>query len=159
MTKKINTRTLIIASTLTFTGSVLALTPPTLSDLNGDGVVSAEEIRQIREAHKAEVLSQYDVDGNGELSRTERRAMKDARYDATLVDFDADGDGELSREERRAARDARRQAIEAQLDVDQNGVVSDEERAGYEEIRQARKDRGDRRGKKFGKRGDQEVSG
>lgn len=158
MTQKMNTRTLVVASALAFTGSVfsgslLAITPPTLTDLNGDGVISAEEINEIRQAHKADMLNQYDADGNGELSRLEKRALKDAHYDAALVEFDADGDGELSREERRAVREARRAAVEAQLDVNQDGVVSDEERAGFEQVREARGERGGRSGKKRGKFG------
>ena len=46
-----------------------------LSDLNGDGVISADEIRQARENSRAQMLSQFDADGNGELSRTERKAL------------------------------------------------------------------------------------
>jgi hypothetical protein len=118
---------------------------PTLTDTNGDGVISADEITAIRDAQRATDMATFDTDGNGELSRTERRAMQDARYEAMLQANDADGDGELSREERSAAKDAHRAAIEAQLDVNQDGEVSDEERAGFDEVK------GDKKGKKHGK--------
>jgi hypothetical protein len=109
-----------------------------LSDLNGDGVISADEIRTIKAAHRAQQLATYDADGNGTLSRDERRAMRDARYDEMLSMFDSDGDGELSRAERKAAKQARRSAREASLDVNGDGEISDAEKAGFEEIKAER---------------------
>lgn len=136
-----------IAATGLFAGVAMAMTPVELSDTDGDGVISAEEITSAREASKAAKLAQYDTDGNGELSRDERQAMKDARKQVALENFDIDGDGELSREERRAAREARRAEVQAMLDVNGDGEVSDAEAAGYESVA------ADRGGRKGGKRG------
>lgn len=119
-----------------------AMTPATLTDTNGDGVISAAEIQQSREAQRAAALAQYDADGDGELSRSERKAMKQARRAAMTAEYDSDGDGKLSRTERKAAREARRAAVETQLDVDGNGVVSDAERAGFDEVKENRRGHG-----------------
>lgn len=128
----------IIASSIVavFSGSVLAVTPPAYTDLDGDGVISEAEVSQIRDSHRATMLSEYDVNGDGELSRLERREAKDARHEQMVQQYDADGDGELSRDERKAARKARHSAIEAQFDVNQDGTLSDEERAGLDSVRQ-----------------------
>ena len=117
---------------------VMAMDSIKLTDSNGDGVISAEEITQVRDKHKAAMLQQYDADGNGELSRLEKRAMKDDRYAEAVANFDTDGDGELSRDERKAAKQARRAAFKAQLDVNQDGVVSDAESAVFDELREGR---------------------
>lgn len=121
----------LIGSILSF--SVIASMPP-LTDTNGDGVISADEITAIRDAHRAATMGTYDTDGDGKLSRMEKRAMKDARYESMLQLYDADGNGELSRTERRAAHDARRDAVQLQLDVNQDGEVSDAERAGFDAV-------------------------
>jgi len=135
---------------------VWAFTPPTLTDFNGDGVISVEEIVQSREARKATALQQYDSNGDGELSRAERKVLKEARRAAMVTRFDTDGDGELSRTEKKAAKEARRAAIEVQLDVDGDGTVSDAERAGYEEAKKDRRAKKGRHGhKKGGKPADQ----
>jgi len=133
-----------------FTSAVMAMTPVQLTDADGDGVISAQEIADARDAKKAETLAQFDADGNGELSRDERRSMKDARYESMLSQFDADGDGELSKEEKSAAKDVRRASTDAMLDVNGDGELSAEETAGIE---QAKDERGDRKkGKRGGKR-------
>ncbi len=126
-------------TTVFVSGSALAIGTAQLVDIDGDGVVSAEEIAQGRADQKAAMLGQYDTDGDGELSRSERKVMKADRRAALILEFDADGDGELSREERQASREARRANIEAQLDVNQDGVLSDAEQAGYNELRSERK--------------------
>lgn len=141
------------AAACLFAGTVAAAGMPNLTDTDGDGVISAEEINAQRAAYKEAQLAQFDTDGNGELSRMERRAMKDARYDSLLQTFDSDGDGELSREERRDARDARRAEIEAQLDVNGDGEVSEAEAAGFEEVKESKgKKRDGRKGKRGGDR-------
>lgn len=143
------TKKLAIASLLAAALGTITVTQAAsyqLSDTNGDGVISAEEIRAARQAHRAEQVALYDTDADGELSRDERRSMKDARRAEMLSQFDADGDGELSREERRAAKDARRATMEASLDVNGDGELSDAEMAGFEEIKEDRKS--GKRGKK-----------
>lgn len=164
--KKVQTKSAVLvaaAVAAVFSTSVLALTPPAFTDLDGDGVISEAEVKQIRESHRATLLSEYDVNGDGKLSRLERREAKDARHAQMVQQFDADGDGELSREERRSARDARRATLEAQFDVNQDGVLSDEERAGLESVKK-HKGRGGKGDKKAGRkhRGDrnaEEVTG
>ena len=128
----------IAVAAVVFSASVLAVTPPVYTDLDGDGVISESEVGQIRDSHRATILSEYDVDGDGELSRLERREVRDARYDQMVLKYDADGNGELSREERRAARAARRALLEAQFDVNQDGVLSDQERAGLDAVKERR---------------------
>ena len=133
--------------------------PVNLSDLDGDGVISAEEIAEAHEERRAAMLEQFDVDGDGELSGAERGAARDAREAERLATFDTDGDGELSHAERGAAKDARRAALAEALDVDGDGEVSEAERAGIDEVREERGDRGGRgdrgdRGDGRGERGD-----
>ena len=107
---------------------------PQFVDLDGDGVISAEEITQIRDEYMQTELSNYDTDGDGQLSRDEHDAIRAQHEAEMLVDFDTDGDGQLSRQEHEAARDAQRAIIETQLDVNQDGVLSDEELAGFEAV-------------------------
>lgn len=111
------------------------------TDTNGDGIISAEEIREAREASRAAMLEQYDENADGELSAAERGAARDAREAQMLSEFDTDGDGQLSHAERGAARDTQRAAMEAALDVNGDGEVSDAERAGFDEIRAERDNR------------------
>ena len=130
-----------------------------ITDTDGDGVISANEIREARNVSRAAMLEQFDVNGDGELSSAERGAARDAREAEMLGTFDTDGDGQLSHAERGAARDAQKAAMQAALDVDGDGVVSDAERAGIEEIRAERDNRrADGEGRKGKKRsGDQDA--
>ena len=128
-----------------------------VADTDGDGVISANEIREARVASKAAMLEQFDVNGDGELSGAERGAAKDARQARMLSEFDANGDGQLSHAERGAARDAQKAAMQTALDVNGDGVVSDAERAGFDEIRAQR--HADGQGRKGKMRvGDQDAS-
>lgn len=149
--KTINTLPLLATSLLAITlgSAALARGPLTLSDTDGDGVISAEEILAQGEAQRAERIALYDTDGDGELSDTERDAIKADR----LAVNDTDGDGELSRAERRAARQAQRELIEAQLDVNGDGIVSDAEGAGLDEVREQMRAEGGRDRSEGGKRG------
>jgi len=126
---------------------VWAFTPASLTDFDGDGVISAAEIKQTR---KAQMITEFDTDGDGELSRVERRAAKKAMRAARIAAFDSDGDGALSDSEKTAAREARMATIESQLDTNGDGVVSDAERAGFDQVMSERKERV--RGKKKGER-------
>ncbi len=119
-----------------------------LTDFDGDGVISADEIREARQAARADMISQFDTDGNGELSKEERRAAKQQFRASVVESFDANGDGELSRSERKLAKQAHKDAIMLQLDVNGDGEVSDAEKAGWEEVRS---ERGDKH--RHGKRG------
>ena len=107
---------------------------PQFVDFDGDGVVSAEEITQVRDEFMQTELSSYDTNGDGQLSRDEHDAIRAEHEAEMLINFDTDGDGQLSRKEHQAARDAQRAIIEAQLDVNQDGVLSSEELAGFEAV-------------------------
>ncbi len=85
-------------------------------DKDGDGKLSEEERKAMREAHQAsmeerrkEMLEKYDKDGDGQLSEEERKTMREARQaemekrrKELLEKYDKDGDGKLSPEERAA---------------------------------------------------------
>jgi Ca2+-binding EF-hand superfamily protein len=98
-------------------------------DKDGDGELSEEELKQLREDRlkeggrqqgrrpsREEMLERFDKDGDGELSEEERQAMREAmggrrgpspeQRKEMMEKFDTDGDGELSEEERAAMRKA-----------------------------------------------------
>jgi len=79
---RINTASLVTVSAALalLSGSIFAASPTSLTDNDGDGVISAEEIRLARDTSRADLLTQFDTDGNGELSRDEKRAAREARY-------------------------------------------------------------------------------
>ena len=149
--KKPNTliTTAMAAIVSVLASGAIAKGPMNLSDLDGDGVISAEEIQTQVDAQRTEKMALFDTDGDGELSDTEKQAMRETRKAERLATTDTDGDGEVSRAERRAAREAKRDAIEAQLDVDGDGVVSDAEGAGFDQFREeSREERGKGHGRK-----------
>lgn len=126
-------------------GQLLAQDKVILTDLDGDGVISAEEIRQIRENLRNSMLDTFDTDGDGQLSRQEKKAIMKARRAEFVSLHDTDGDGELSREERKQAKAARMEVIMQQLDTNGDGTVSDAERAGFDEVKADRKSRREER--------------
>lgn len=138
----------LIAFAMLMTTQTFAHLPVALTDTNGDGVISAEEIREIRQSARAQMISRFDSDGDGELSRAERKAAKEAYKTARTAAFDVDRDGRLSRVERKAAKEARRAAIELQLDVNGDGEVSAAERAGFDEVKNDRPERNGKRHKR-----------
>jgi hypothetical protein len=74
-------------------------------DKDGDGKLSEEERKAMREAMKErhkDKFKEFDKDGDGKLSEAEREAMKEARKAEWLKKYDTDGDGKLSEEERKA---------------------------------------------------------
>ncbi|MEE9335376.1 MAG: hypothetical protein V3U65_14900 [Granulosicoccaceae bacterium] len=161
MTKQATTKTfqlapIFLGCLLSFSASATIL--DNLVDSNGDGVISADEIIAAKDAQKTETIGQYDVDGDGELSREERAALKADRRAARVAAFDTDGDGEKSRAERRAAHDSRRDAVDALLDVNQDGEVSSEESAGFDEVRENRKESKGKRGHGGKKNGERKGS-
>ena len=149
---KLKQGTLAVLLVTTIPLSATHAAKPEYSDVNGDGVISADEIISVRQQHRATMLAQYDADNDGELSRSERKVMRNDRHDALLLQFDSDGDGELSREEHRAAKDARRAAIRTMLDVNGDGVLSDLEKAGMEEVKALRNESHGHDGKRRKKR-------
>lgn len=74
---------IIAASTLSLTAQAQEIT-----DIDGDGTLSVEEVQAARDAAKAEAVAQFDVDGDGELSAEEREAAKEARRDEKVAEFD-----------------------------------------------------------------------
>lgn len=125
----------IAGMTAALSASAMAKEPLSLSDVDGDGVISAEEIRSQVETQRAARIALFDTDGDGALSDAEKDAMREARHAERLAAADTDGNGKVSRAEKRASREARYDAIEAQLDVNGDGVVSDAEGAGFDEVR------------------------
>jgi len=110
-------------------------------DLDGDGILSEEERRAMRDAMRQEWIDRFDLDGDGELSREERMAARQAMFEdsprgqALMRQFDADGDGVLNAEEQAAMeayqqqqRDQQRADQLAQYDMDGDGELSREER-------------------------------
>jgi len=151
-------KTAMLTATVVVAGlgssQLLAFDKVVLQDLDGDGVISAEEIRQVREDVRNSMLETFDTDGDGELSREERKAIKQARQAEFVSLHDTDGDGNLSRDEKKQAKQVRMEVIMQQLDTDGDGTVSDAERAGFDEVkaerRGHRKDRGDRKQRRSG---------
>jgi EF hand len=82
------------------------------------------------------ILKEFDKDGDGKLSDEERKAMREAmearmkeRRKEMLEKYDADGDGKLSEEEIAKARADRQAEILKKYDKDGDGKLSEEERA------------------------------
>ncbi len=108
-------------------------------DLNGDGQLSAEELRAPAEARFAEA----DTNGDGALSveemqarATERMAQRIAeRAERTLERRDANGDGLLQLTELEDGRGGR---IFERMDADDDGMIS---AAEFDDAREAMKDR------------------
>ncbi len=116
-------------------------------DLNGDGLLDAEEFQAAQQLmakeHRERILQRYDADGDGELSREEWQAYHKERMDPMqarleklkLVHFDADNDGELSEDEQadlkrieKIFKDLGKQTEVLVWDLDGDGKVTGEER-------------------------------
>ncbi|MAO24818.1 MAG: hypothetical protein CMJ35_01320 [Phycisphaerae bacterium] len=110
-------------------------------DLDGDGILSEEERRAMRDAMRAEMMARFDLDGDGEISREERMAARQAMFEDSprgqelMRQFDADGNGVLDEEEQAAMeafqeqeREERRAEEIARYDTDGDGELSREER-------------------------------
>jgi len=97
--------------------------------------------KEIR-AYVKDMESQYDLDGDGVLSDDEKRQMwaqMKADYEAELLaQFDADGDGELNDEEKRAARISAflssdwGRSFARKHDANNDGILDKEELAALE---------------------------
>lgn len=121
-------------------------------DLDGDGILSAEERREMMRALRAEWLERFDLDGDGQLSREERMAMRQAMFEQSdrgqelMRRFDADGNGVLDETEQAEMEGYQQEQREqwraeqlARFDTDGDGQISREERRAQ---RGARQDRG-----------------
>jgi len=112
-------------------------------DTDGDGKLSDDERKAMREAFRKRSIEKYDKDGDGKLSEEERRAMRRDRGGmwaaATerwrLQHFDKDGDGKLSEAEEAEQKEFQGQframgkALDVRFnDLDGDGEVSIEER-------------------------------
>ena len=78
-------------------------------DTDGDGKLSPEEGKAMREARQAEMLKKYDKDGDGKLSDEEKKARDEemaAKRKAIVEKYDANKNGKLEPEEMKAAMDA-----------------------------------------------------
>jgi len=128
---KLPTKTVFLLTTTIFAGTVSAID---VVDLNGDGVITTDEVTAARDSAKNERVELFDTDNDGELSDDERDAARDARREAAIELFDADEDGELSREERQDAKAARRADFEAGFDLDGDSGLSDSEQANLDDV-------------------------
>lgn len=133
------------------------------ADANGDGRVTAEEMRAAAQAHRAERTAarfdRLDADRDGVISRAEFEAapaMRGGRKGPSARHMGPRAHGEHTRTDRmRGARaqgersdvviaEARTRAADtfARLDADNDGVVTAEERrAGAREMREQRRER------------------
>ena len=78
-------------------------------DTDGDGKLSPDEFKAMREARQAEMLKKYDKDGDGKLSDEEKKARDEdmaAKRKAMIEKYDANKNGKLDPEEMKAAMDA-----------------------------------------------------
>lgn len=120
-------------------------------DLDGDGILSDEERREMMRALRAEWLERFDLDGDGELSREERMAMRQAMFEQSdrgqelMRRFDADGNGVLDETEQAEMgayqleqREQRRAEQLARFDTDGDGQISRDERQTQREAQQDR---------------------
>ncbi|MDP6544388.1 MAG: hypothetical protein QGH60_10380 [Phycisphaerae bacterium] len=95
-----------------------------------------------RTSRRADFMAKYDLDGNGELSEDERKAMREAFRKRSIERYDKDGDGKLSEEERRAMRRGRGGMWAAaterwrlqHFDLDGDGKLSKAEEAEQKEF-------------------------
>ncbi len=74
--------------------------PEMRMDLNGDGILSRDEVSNAARQYSQEALALFDaadIDGNGEVTPSERRQ-------AAFKRIDQDADGELTEDEMRDAR-------------------------------------------------------
>ena len=96
-------------------------------DLNGDGVVTTDEVAQ----HRAQMFAKSDLDGDGFVTREEieqiKAKMREQRTAASKGKYfnkvDADGDGKISA----AESQAQAQKMAAKLDSNGDGEISRDE--------------------------------
>ena len=104
-----------------------APTPPPAPPEQGEKAKRPERPqRQIPPA----ILKKFDTDGDGKLSQEEGKAMREARQAEMLKKYDKDGDGKLSDEEKKARDEemaAKRKAIVEKYDANKNGKLEPEE--------------------------------
>jgi Ca2+-binding EF-hand superfamily protein len=99
-------------------------------DLNGDGLITAEEMAE----HRAAQFTAQDTNGDGFLTSEEltaaviERAQKNSekRVERMIKHRDADGDGQLSMAEL-APGEGRANKFFERLDTDGDGAISQEE--------------------------------
>ncbi|WP_068311257.1 EF-hand domain-containing protein [Aliiruegeria sabulilitoris] len=140
-------------------------------DTDGDGKISAEELKAFPAARATERFKAADADGDGKISKEEmaaeietmRAARENNRLDNMIARFDTDKDGFISQEEMEAAMGqgrAQRDPGDRMMrfaDTDKDGAISEAEYAAMAERMQQRGDRfGGKRGDRddFGKRGE-----
>lgn len=118
-------------------------------DLNGDGVITMEELQNQRALRFAAA----DLNGDGVLDRDELiaagRERAERRVDRLLDRADADGDGALSEEEIAEFGDSREggsrpERLFSRVDSNEDGVISREE---YDEAVERIRDRREGRGR------------
>ena len=115
-------------------------------DVDGDGMLDADERDAMAQAMRDRMIERFDADGDGVVSIEEQMAarrefmLNSRRGERLRGEFDADGDGELNEQEQAAMdaeldrRDAERMADAVEkYDTDGDGVMSVEETLAMQE--------------------------
>jgi len=93
------------------------------ADANGDGVITAEELKAGAEKMRAEHLAKVDTDHDGKVSPEERKAAFEKFAEQRFQKMDKNNDGALSKDE---VGDKRWERLSV-ADADKNGSVTREE--------------------------------
>ncbi len=107
-------------------------------DKDGDGKLSEDEMKAMREAREKEMLEKYDADKDRKLNEEERKKMEAENprrgggffqpSPEILKKYDKNGDGKLDDDERKAWRDDREKEMLEKYDADKDGKLSESER-------------------------------
>lgn len=116
-------------------------------DTDGNGAITATELRAFGEARLAERFAQADANGDGVLTQAEMEAARDGRragrITRVLARLDQNGDDALSLTEMQATgRDRDEGRLFRRLDTDGDGAITEAE---FNEARGAFQDRRARR--------------
>lgn len=93
------------------------------ADTNGDGVITAEELKAGADKMRAEHLAKVDTDHDGKVSPEERKAAFEKFAEERFTKMDKNNDGALSKDE---VGDKRWEHLSV-ADADKNGSVTREE--------------------------------
>jgi len=93
------------------------------ADTNGDGVITAEELKADAEKMRAEHLAKVDTDHDGKVSLEERKAAFEKFAEERFTKMDKNNDGALSKDE---VGDKRWEHLSV-ADADKNGSVTRDE--------------------------------
>lgn len=99
MTKNVKLA-LMLGSSLMLIGGVAMAQAPS----DADRAAKRAQMKEKREARRAEMLAQFDTNNDGRLDENERQAMHDARATQRFQTLDTNNDGVLSLDEFKAGQ-------------------------------------------------------